>query len=446
MGVGLYLTGTFPIEGRHKGHKAENWLEEVAAWLEIKETEPLILCHQGKNNEEQPALFVQIHPCAEDVEITVSEPGRVYVAAKTSTVGPGYHIFLCQILHRFGEEFEIDWEDPDEELGTGDDTNYFFHQDGDAVREEMLKWLRDLAVVVLERLETEDNLMIAMPIGHFYSHQGPVITPLGPRSTEWFKEVVEDTEQGIDFFPWWDEGFQAPFFLGRALARMWQDVRWRLPLNEDEGELLMDVHLDLERAYRRDPSLPLPWREWRELAGYLGDFFGQAQFLEGDDLSSVIDEHADRTARKALIGYRRLPVQVTLTGGWSIEIPGEMAEQWEDTGENWNAGSGGRTIWFSAMNFKRKDDTLPTADEILEDVNLPDGELIEHQTEQIRGKAAFVPYEEDGRKLWHLQAHSAVSGGIALCNIFMENPADRDWAVGVWKTLDHAGEEDASPL
>ncbi len=281
MGVGLYLTGTFTSQ--KEGQIAASWLEEVAAWLEANEEEPLVTCRHGENNEELPTLFVQLHPCAEDVELAVSEPGRAHVSAKTSTAGPGYHIFLCHLLHRFGKEFAVDWEDPDEEIGTGDETNYFFTQDADAVREAMLNWLRTVADLVLERLgNDQENLMISMPVGHLYSHQGPIITPMGPRDVPWWQEAADDPRTGTDFFPWWDEGLGASFFLGRALCRMWQDVRWRPPMNDEEGELLLDVHLDLERAYRLDPALPIPWREWHEIIDNLDAFYGYVEYLEGE--------------------------------------------------------------------------------------------------------------------------------------------------------------------
>ncbi len=127
-----------------------------------------------------------------------------------------------------------------------------------------------------------------------------------------------------------------------------------------------------------------------------------------------------------------------------MEIPGELAEQWEETGENWSAWFAGRTIWFSSMSFKMQDDTVPTAQQVLDDIKLPQGEVFEHQTERVCGKAVLLPHEEEGRKLWHLQAHTAIAGGIALCNFFFENREDRDWALQIWRSMDHHMEEIAN--
>src|SRR4051794_32289169 len=105
MGVGVHLTGTYHSD--EVGQSAEDWLEQVASWLESHEEEPLMLCRFGINASDQPTLFVQIHPCAEEVEFSVPAPLQCVVSAKTSTVGPGYHIFLCDLVHAFGTQFNV---------------------------------------------------------------------------------------------------------------------------------------------------------------------------------------------------------------------------------------------------------------------------------------------------------------------------------------------------
>ena len=86
MGVGLMLTGRYECEA--DGPSPEDWLEHIASWLEGHEEEPLMLCHIGVDENDQPALFLQIHPCAEDIQFAIPEPGQLVVAAKTSTAGP----------------------------------------------------------------------------------------------------------------------------------------------------------------------------------------------------------------------------------------------------------------------------------------------------------------------------------------------------------------------
>ncbi len=342
MGVGFHLTASYPtIDG---GPSPEDWLAEVAAWLERHETEPLMLCRHAECDHGEPALFVEVHPGAEEVELCVPESGRLVASAKTSTAGPGYHMFVCDLLHRLGQEFCLQWDEPDEEEGTGDETGYFFGATPDTVRQEMLRWLGALAHVVTDQEFAEESAvrMVSMPMGYTYPEQEGILTPMGPRTTDWFRAVADEPGRGIDFFCWWPEGVGSAFFLGRALCRMWQDVRWRCPETDVEGELLMDVHHDLERAYRGDAAAPIPWREWAEILEYLGDHFGYVEFQEGDDLESLVYDRARRTVGGTRIGYRRGPVQVSLTGGWSITVAGELAEEWEEGGETWTAWCGAR--------------------------------------------------------------------------------------------------------
>ncbi len=437
MGVGLQLTGTYPQSA--SGETAADWLERVAAWFERHEEEPLMLCRVETNDQDESGLFVQIHPCAEEIEFRVPEPGVCGVSAKTSTVGPGYHIFLCDLLTAMGKQFRIQWDEPATDGESGDETGYFHRRDPAAVRHEMLHWLSAIARVVLENCkdDTAGIRMVSMPLDYSYPDQTGILTPLGPRSQQWFEQVVAAPEQGIDFFPWWPEGIGSAFFLGRALCRMWQEVRWRTPVTDDEGELLMDVHLDLERALHLDRGAAMPWREWHELLGYLNEYFGYAEFHHDESVEALIEQRAAAEPRGPLIGYRRGLVRTSLAGGWSIAIPGAMAEEWEENGETWSAWHGGRTVWFTCWVVRGEDDETVDAREIL--ATRPpwteEGDAFEHAEGALVGRAVFSPYEEDGQPMWNLKAYSAIDGAFALCNVFLSDRNDLDWALNVWKSL-----------
>lgn len=432
MGVGFYLTG------RIGGDRAdpEAWLARVRSWFEEHCGEPLEGVRLGRDREGNPTLFASLHPCAEDLEIIVPEHATVVATGKTSTVGPGYHIFACDLLGRLGVDLGIAWDEPDDEAGTGDETGYFHDGDRGAVEEEFLRWLRSIALVVAENIgQGYREMMISMPMGHRYPHHGPLVTPLGSRDLAWLDAVADDRRRGVDLFPWWSGGIDARFYLGRALCRMWKDVRWRTPLTEDEGDLLRDTHLDLCRAYGRDPSLPYPWREWREVIDHIEAFFGSVT-MQGEDVEPEVNRRATESADGPRIGYRRLPVRVDLTGGWSVEVPGEMAEEWDEEG-TWSGWDGRRTVWFTSYTFTKPDGSEPTAAESLEGSSLPEGERLERRGERVIGAAVFAPYEEEGRRLWRLSGRSAVAGGLGVCNVFVEDEGDRDWAASIWESLDH---------
>jgi hypothetical protein len=398
-----------------------------------------MLCHRGKNSAEHATLFVQIHPCAEDVEISVPESGLCLVTAKTSTAGPGYHIFLCELLHAFGAKFQVEWDSPQEEV-EADETGYFFQRDAEAVQREMLRWLSAVAGIVIENCKEGADIgvrMVSMPLDRSYPDQAGILTPTGPRTLEWFQARIDAPGQGIDFFPWWPEEVGAAFYLGRALCRLWQDVRWRDPISEDEGELLMDIHLDLERAFHLDPNAAIPWREWHEMIEYLVGYFGYVDFEhEGLQQENIQRRAVGVDASLPLVGYRRGRVTVTLTGGWSITIPGDFAEEWEEGGETWSAWLGGRTVWFTSWSVSGEHDETPGSRQILDSRPWPDDcRIIEHEEGELMGRAVFMPYEEDGQTLWNLKGYTAIEGNFCLCNVYLQDEADRDWALEIWKSI-----------
>src|SRR5438067_12358179 len=71
-----------------------------------------------------PTLFCQFHPAGEEVEFSFLDERRFIVTANTSSVGPGYHILLCDMLHEMGESLVFTWQDPDSDAEYGDEAGY----------------------------------------------------------------------------------------------------------------------------------------------------------------------------------------------------------------------------------------------------------------------------------------------------------------------------------
>lgn len=443
MGVGIYLQGRYRSPAKKK-NAVEGWLADVRSWFDAGIAgddiwgDIPIGARDDISHDDHPAVFLDLHPAAEDVEVIVPEPGRVIVSAKTSTVGPGYHTSLCQLVRRFGDEFQVRWDPPGEEGDddSQDETGYFFSGDRSAVEDAMLLHLRTMANISLETFEESDCTLEAwhLPLGHSYAAYPTdgVRTPIGPRSMKWIRAVQKDPRKGIDLYPWWDDGLTAGFHLGRALCQMWTQVRWRSPLTEDEYDAWDAVCDDLCRAYELDPELDYPWREWAELIDHLNESEGATSVRP--ELDKTIRKKAARVpADRPLVGYRRHPVQVTLVDGWSITIPGAMAEEWDEG--TWSAWDGRRTVWFTSWSLTtQKDEPVPAA-EALQSMNLREGKVIRFRKDKLIGKAVRRETEEDGETLRNLQAYSAVDGKAALCNVFYPDPADDDWAVETWHSL-----------
>jgi hypothetical protein len=72
--------------------------------------------------------------------------------------------------------------------------------------------------------------------------------------------------------------------------------------------------------------------------------------------------------------------------------------------------------------------------------SLPEGEPAPGvEAPGVAGEAVFGPTEDDGRTVYRLSGVAGAVGQLAVCNIYVENPADRDWAVRTWQTLRHGG-------
>jgi len=130
---------------------------------------------------------------------------------------------------------------------------------------------------------------------------------------------------------------------------------------------------------------------------------------------------------------------VALDGGWSLDVPGDFAQEWDEE-RNWTAWNRSRTVWFRRIGFTKPGGALPTAAESLEvgRKSLPEGEPVaEIHDAGVVGEALFGPAEDDGRMVWRLSGVAGTVGQLAICNIYIEDEADRDWAVLTWQTLKH---------
>jgi hypothetical protein len=440
MGVGFTLKGRYSGTSNGKKREPAEWLGQLEPWFE---SEPL--CHelfmncQPTERNGNAALLVQFHVGGEDVDFLVTQPGRLTVSAKTSTLGPGYHIFLCDLLHKLGEEQGITW-DPAGEDASDDETGYFHTGDRAAVEEAMLKHLLTVAAVTREFMDTGDfkSMAWAMPIGHHYDSFGPLVTLMGPRDRDWVEGILKDARNGIDVFPWWETGTGAAFRLNRALCEMWLNIRWRAPLDTDEQDPWEFVHADLCDAYKADPKLNYPWREWRELIEQLTE--DDVEMEEGDaEVEKIVWDRGAEPSEHLPIGYRRQPVRVDLDEGWSITIPGEFAERIVD--DDWKAFDQTRSVWFHYWRLEGEDGSTPPAEQLLEAIKLPDeedAEWLEYKGEKVIGRASLKEYEEEGERRWNLSGRSAVPGQVALCNIFYRNESDRDWAIATWHSMNHS--------
>lgn len=380
---------------------------------------------RGTDEEGRPLLAITLHPAAEPLRVVDRGTG-ITIEAVTGTAGPGYHQHVCaRIDAARAAGLEIDHVE--------DESGYFESRDRSALENATLQWLRPTAMEILSlHARGYRGLQLSMPEGTIVEHGGIVATPLGPRDHAWLVEVSRHPAHGLDALPWWHEGEGAPMLRGAALAAMWIEVRWRKPILEAERALLARVADWLERAHTLDPEGPHPWREHSEIYELLGEESLRATrtHLRASSLGPAI-----------AIGYRRAPVRVTLSGGWSLRVPGELAEEWDARGA-WSAWDPRRSIWFTSLEAEGSRDAETTLEGLPELEG--EGDLLAFERGGIRAIARFETGEEDGRVTTTMRAHAAFRSHAAVGTIVLERASDRDWALETWASLAHLEDRETS--
>jgi hypothetical protein len=412
------------IEGRCTD--ADAVLARAVAWLERRrEDDPA-----PRVRREDALLVVELHPAAEPMLLDAPEPDRVRLSAATGTAGPGYHRHVATLALALGEELGIAWE-----LEGADSTGWIVRRDDAALENAFLEGLRELASAVLAMAaDGKRGFGLLLPEGHLYEHDGFVATALGPRDEAWVRAVAEDPRRGIDILPWWSAERDARYFLELARVHLWLEVRWRAPVDDGERALLEQVATWLERAHGLDPDAAVPWDEYSELLEHLGEESLRATRAHLKAKSGSV------LAKRSPIGYRRRPVRVLLGGGWSLRIPGELAERWDERG-TWVAWDDHRSVWFTSMTVHTDDGApSPSTEVTLESLPpLEAEELLELERGDLRGVACFVDEEHEGQAVHRLEAHAARGANAAIGTVVFVRDEDRDWALSTWGSVFHTG-------
>jgi hypothetical protein len=372
-------------------------------------------------SEATPTLFCRLHPAAEEVELSILDLDHFVASAKTSTVGPGYHIFVCDMVRKLGKEFLLNWDTNNEEYF--DEGDYFFSENRDRVFEEMTAWLRGLCGCFFNGIFPEESTTptaLCLSISTAFEAETRAVTPLGPRDLGWLKRVSEDGERGRDFFAWWNPELNAEYFLGRALTRMWTDVRWRKPVSELERQTLNYVADSLETAFKLDPNLGCPRTEWAQILDFLQRHDSEIEFIRahGDDAP--------------LVGYRRRDVAVTLPGNWVIKLPGSFSEFNTDEEGDFSAQDPPRTIWFTSYKFV--DNPAKMYEEARWKIVEECPELLEQRNGYL-GKAKIQQKDGEDGNYFVLTSSNVCNKGRSVLTIVFTDEEERVWAERVWRSL-----------
>jgi hypothetical protein len=364
-------------------------------------------------SEDRGALLVELHPSAEPIRIEELE-GEVHLVAPTHAVGPGYHRAVCEAIDALATETGARFEVSDA---------FFRDRDGARLEARFLDWLSLMARATLERArEGAKGFSWCTLDDHVFSHDGLIATQLGPRERAWVEAIERDPRHGIDFFPWWNRERDGAYFLALARVWMWSHVRWRAPLDEGERTLLDRVATSVERAHALDPALDVPWREQSEIFVYLGE----------ESLRATRAHLAAESARSgAPIGYRRRRVVRKLQRGWSIAVPGELAERWDERA-TWVAWDSSRSIFFNSFTARSVHGAPIDTDRTLEGMPPLAGEPMELEDGDLKIRASFGESETGERRLEAIAARGAEA---ALVTIVFGDPNARKAMLEIVESL-----------
>ena len=376
-------------------------------------------------------MEVGFHPAGEPLDFGFGDDGELVVSAKTSTVGPGYHAMLVELLETIGPAAGIDWDWSDQGEGQGDETGYHESRDFGALQDEMLDWLQRVAESVLQ-LDRDDCIQIglSMPENYGVVTENFVHSPLGFWDRGWFEALaVSEGERAAGlaaaFFPWWNHPADAAYWRDCALVLAWTELPWTPPQDEDERQLYELVIECFGRARKLDPSIGLPVAEIAEIRDLLSsEDPGQPPNAEG-------------------IGFRRGRRRRWFAGGWSVEVPGYFREMEDPNDEGTHLYyHGTRVVRASSFSLSTTEAQSKTTHDVLREMQADRGgqgfSAEHHDDRGLFGWGQEVK-SEDG-DYWNFQTcigkDAETAGRICVLNLTYDDPSqDRNWALEVFRSI-----------
>ncbi|MBA3538744.1 MAG: hypothetical protein H0T79_03885, partial [Deltaproteobacteria bacterium] len=163
-------------------------------------------------------------------------------------------------------------------------------------------------------------------------------------------------------------------------------------------------------AHAAAPALELPWPEWAQLLDHLA-------------IDDALATQVRARGGVATIGYRRHDMEVELSGGWSVRLPGAFIGTWQDDEERYVATDGNRSIEFTSLAASSEHDS----DGLLAVAPERHPVIARFADGARRGRAEG--YDEDGVRVVHGLMTQAPNVAILTCK------GDEPWALATWRSL-----------
>ena len=437
MGLGFLVKADIPKRGLLRQTPSQNKLfSDISRAIRRFTTDPL-QARMITADVQEHTLSITLHPCAEPVRFLWEPDQAIEASAKTSTLGPGYHAYVVELLNRVGTALGLRWDWAEEEA---DETEFANEGDFGLLQDRMASLLRVLGRILLENAaDGYSNLMVDMPMGYPAPQADDfAIAPRGPLSESWCRSLaVADGEDlrrvSQEYYLWWERAADAEYWRKTGLSLLSCEVWWHVPRSEGERatcQLTLDC---LARAAELDQRAPLPTAEINELR-------------------HLLSQPADAPARvpsTSGIGYRRHQMVHHLAGQWTIQVPGYYYQTWEDDDGETVFWFGGRTVRFSSLTLSSEDGRLATPEDLLGEKTpeeLCGAEVVDLDKGPLRGWATIRLNTDDGQPYWILQGKVACGNCLGIVTVCFEDAADREWAVETYRSTFHPEpeEQDAS--
>jgi hypothetical protein len=127
--------------------------------------------------------------------------------------------------------------------------------------------------------------------------------------------------------------------------------------------------------------------------------------------------------------------RVPTTGNWTIAVPPNF--RLINNGDSWQAYQGERVVYVRSIAVQDAEGSPTTPEALCVTAARAFGENCErhsHSAEAARG-VAEIRREADH---WQLKGFMCVAGTVATCLIDYAKPQDKEWALAVWRSLEHA--------
>lgn len=372
-----------------------------------------------RTETDEHSLAAFIHPAGGPLVFTWKPAGALEVEVKTSGAGPGYHAFARDLLEQLASKTGLRWtwqeDDLPKEAAAGDVgvlQAAFLDLFGATAR-----WIVDEPSAGGGCIALDCALSDPLPTDPVFS-----VSPTGVWQRSWWERAAAATraelaELAREYYAWWDVGYDGRFYRGLAQTLLLWEVPWRAVVDDSERIPTAVAREALAQAEQMGLCLP----EFRGVLPELDEILADT-----DDLI--------RPPAKDGAGFRHRDMTYRFAKGWSIRAPGYFFRELKF--DEACLSIPGRCIWLTIMPIPAG--LAPALRAKCDESDSGEGtEFISHSDRTQSPRATFSrDVTEEGAR-WLLRARVPARESLAVLSIYVDDVADRDWAICTFRSLQH---------